>query len=179
MTRHDGARLINIAIGRQRVGDYSDAALNVIGGLAGHTDKVLYEKIIAALLEQNPDTDESAEALAENIRREYFEAGLRADRAAILQRSQDRDDELDDILDGAPPVLPPPAAPSEPQELRSDTEWAETGLFAHAVTDLLEVRTKPIARFCGMFTPAELREVADLLLAVASEQEKLADAVSE
>ena len=40
-------------------------------------------------------------------------------------------------------------------------------MFAHAVTDLLDLRAKPVERFVGKFLSAELREVADFLVAVA------------
>jgi hypothetical protein len=177
----EAERLISIAIGRQRFGDHPDATLVRLLALdISSKGKPWYEKARAALLEQKPESAESADAIIEKIVEQYLS------ESEEEELTPDPDDaeaeaakEAEAILDDAPPVLPPPAAPSEPQKLRAETEWAETGLFAHAVTDLRELRTKPIARFRGMFTPAELREVADLLLAVASEQEKLADAVSE
>ena len=67
-----------------------------------------------------------------------------------------------------PPDLPPPITPPEPQKFGAKTDWEGTGSFADAVTTLLELRTKPVARFAGRFSPSELREVADFLLAIAS-----------
>ena len=60
----------------------------------------------------------------------------------------------------------------EPQTLGTDTEWTETTPFVDAVKELYKLRTKPKARFVGKVPTAELREVAHLLLAVASAQER-------
>jgi len=72
------------------------------------------------------------------------------------------------ILDGAPPDLPPSITPPEPQKFGADTEWEGRESFADAVTALLDLRTKPVGRFVGRFSPSELHEVADFLLAIAS-----------
>jgi hypothetical protein len=92
-------------------------------------------------------------------------AGYEAGEAQI---KDDADEEVESILDGAPPDLPPPITPPEPQKFGAETDWEGTGSFADAVTALLELRTKPVARFAGRFSPSELREVADFLLAIAS-----------
>ncbi|MCP3382847.1 hypothetical protein NLM31_20995 [Bradyrhizobium sp. CCGUVB4N] len=159
MTIVDAKRVIRVGIGRYRFGDYPDATLAQLAG--EELDHVPWsEKAINALKERKPETDESASAIINEVRDEYIQQ--------LKARVVEDDAEVDAILDGAPPDLPPPPTPSEPQRLEASTAWAEAPLFAHAVTDLRELRAKPIARFVGMFSPAELGEVADFLMAVAS-----------
>jgi hypothetical protein len=103
-----------------------------------------------------------------DIERKARMAAREAEYAALLrnlegdaERKAEAEQEAEALLDGAPPGLPPPTTPPEPQKLGADTSWAEAEPFASAVTELLELRTKPAARFVGMFSPAELLEVAD------------------
>jgi hypothetical protein len=83
-------------------------------------------------------------------------------------------DEAISILDGAPPDLPPPTAPPEPQRFGADTEaeWAETEPFAKAIVTLRDLRTKPVARFAGVIDPEELKAVIDFLTAVMRAEAK-------
>jgi hypothetical protein len=93
-------------------------------------------------------------------------------RNRSIWRTGTRHSELEDILDGPPPELPRSTAPPEHQKLDGDTAWAETGLFTRAVMDLRDLLAKPVKRFVGKFAPAELREVADFLLAIASASDR-------
>jgi hypothetical protein len=74
-------------------------------------------------------------------------------------------DQAISILDGAPPDLPPLVTP-EPQILESETTWAEAEPFAEAITTLLDLRTKPLARFVGVISPEDLIAVIDFIAAV-------------
>jgi len=157
----DAQRVIKIGIGRSRFGDHPDATLVKLAELfkssAVHK-KVWtpwYAKAVASLMEREPDTDESARLLVRAVAAEYEAEEVGAE-------------EVESILDGAPPDLPPSITPPEPQKLDAVTEWAGRKTFADAVTALLDLRTKPIGRFGGKVSPSELREVADFLLAVAS-----------
>jgi hypothetical protein len=69
-----------------------------------------------------------------------------------------------------PPDLPTPTTTLEPQRIVADTSWAEREPFDHAVTELLGLRAKPIERFVGVFSSAELQEVSNFLIAVAAAQ---------
>jgi hypothetical protein len=128
-----------------------------------------YEGIIAALQEQRPETDEAANLIVEEVSKRgltFAPGDLEFDEEA------DRDaEEAELILDGAPPALPPPTAP-QPQKLGVNTEWAGTGMFEDAVNTLLGLRTKPAARFGGIFDPADLGELASFLSAVAAADRK-------
>jgi hypothetical protein len=121
-----------------------------------------HEKAVAALLEREPDTDESARLLVDEVVAEQ-----KAEEAEIKDDDTEQE-EVESILDGAPPDLPPSITPPEPQKFGADTEWEGRESFADAVTALLDLRTKPVGRFVGRFSPSELREVADFLLAIAS-----------
>jgi hypothetical protein len=153
----DAKRVIKIGIGRSRFGDHPDATLVQLVELFEYS--AWYEKAVAALLEHEPDTEESAHLLVREVAAEY-----ETEKARI----KDDADEVDSILDGAPPDLPPSITPPEPQKFGADTEWEGGESFADAVTALLDLRTKSAARFVGRFSPSELREVADFLLAIAS-----------
>src|SRR5712675_3399882 len=65
--------------------------------------------------------------------------------------------------------LKPSPIESAAGKFGADTEWEGRESFADAVTTLLDLRTKPVGRFVGRFSPSELREVADFLLAIASD----------
>jgi len=119
----------------------------------------------------SPKTDEDAESIVDEVewaamdaKDQEYQEWLRRQQA-VQKRIKA---EAGSILDGAPPNLPPPTTPPEPQKLGADTDWAETKSFVDAVKELLELRAKPVARFVGMFSPAELREVGDFLMAVAA-----------
>jgi Protein of unknown function (DUF3102) len=153
----DARRVIKIGIGRSRFGDHPDATLVQLVEL--FESSAWYEKAVAALLEREPDTEESARLLVREVAAEY--------EAEEVQIKDDAE-EVDSILDGPPPELPPSITPPEPQKFGADTEWEGREPFADAVTALLGLRTKPVVRFVGRFSPSELREVADFLLAIAS-----------
>jgi hypothetical protein len=114
-----------------------------------------------------------------DAKRKAHMAAIDAEYAALLRRNTEDNEAKDEaereagsLLDGAPPVLPPPTMLPEPLKLGADTDWAETKPFVDAVKDLLELRAKPVARFVGMFSPTQLREVSDFLMAVAAADKK-------
>ena len=159
LSPRDARRVIKIGIGRRQYGDHPDATLVQLAELNGWS-QAWHEKAIAALLEREPDADETASALVN---------AMAAQQKAEEAKTEDdaEQEEVESILDGAPPDLPPSITP-EPQKFVADTEWEGRESFADAVTALLDLRTKPVGRFVGRFSPSELREVADFLLAIAS-----------
>jgi Protein of unknown function (DUF3102) len=172
----DAERVIKIGIGRGRFGDHPDATLVALADLDEHRSG--HEKAVAALQEREPKIDEEAKSIVDEIRwaamdakdQEYQEWLRR--QQTVQKEDKEIKDEAESLLDGAPPDLPPPTTPPEPQKLHADTDWAETKSFVDAVKELLELRAKPVARFVGMFSPAELREVGDFLVAVAAADKK-------
>jgi hypothetical protein len=162
LSPRDAKRVIKIGIGRRRYGDHPEATLVQLLELDRFSDESWCEKAVAALLEREPDTDESAGLLVREMMAEQ-----KAEEAEIKDDDTEQE-EVESILDGTPPDLPPSVTPPEPQKFGADTEWEGRESFADAVTALLDLRTKPIGRFVGRFPPSELREVADLLLAIAS-----------
>jgi hypothetical protein len=192
----DAGRVIQIGIGRRRFGDHPDATLVQLVKLDVHSDEPWHKEAVAVLQEREPETDESASAIVDEIEQEHEEAERKAHEAALLRdlenpecvmtlehiaaRQAHRDaarDEAENILDGAPPDLPP-TTPPEPQKLHADTAWEGRTSFDSAVTALLDLRTKPAARFTGMFSPAQLHEVADFLMAVAAATKPETEAAS-
>jgi hypothetical protein len=155
----DAERIIKIGIGRHRFGDYPDVTLFHLTRLDRDRGEPWYGKAVATLQKRKPETDEEANSIINEIEKEY-------DVLYVAEQ------EAEAILDGAAPDLPPPTTPPEPQRLAADTAWVETGVFADAVTGLRELRAKPVARFVGMFSPAELREVSEFLAAVAAADQK-------
>jgi hypothetical protein len=153
---YDARRVIKIGIGRRRHGDHPDATLVQLCQLDLYKRSPWYDDAVAALLERNPDTDESARLLVSEV----------AANEKVEEAQHKKD--ADSILDGAPPDLPPPITPPEPQKFGAKTEWEGRDSFADAVTTLLDLRTKSVGRFVGKFSPSELREVADFLLDIAS-----------
>ncbi len=161
LSPRDARRVIKIGIGRRQHGDHPDATLVQLAELNG-CSQAWHEKAVVALLEREPTTDESARLLVDEVVAEQKaeEAGFKDDDT--------EQEEVESILDGVPPDLPPPIIPPEPQKFGADTEWEGRESFADAVTTLLDLRTKPAGRFVGRFSPSELREVADFLFAIAS-----------
>jgi hypothetical protein len=169
----DAERVISIGIGRHLFGDYPDATLAQLTSVNSqrHHGFGWIEDAIAALQEQKPETDKAALSIVNEILLEHQEDRRKTDEAARLQHWQDcnkAQQEAMDILDGPPPELPPSTALSEHQKLGADTEWAE---FVEAVKQLQGLHTMAAARFVGMFTPAELHQVANFLLAIAAADE--------
>jgi hypothetical protein len=162
LSPRDARRVIKIGIGRRRYGDHPDATLMQLLELDRFSHESWCEKAVAALVEREPDTDESARLLVDEVVAEQ-----KAEEAEIKDDDTEQE-EVESILDGAPPDLPPSITPPEPQKFGADTEWEGRESFADAVTALLDLRTKPVGRFVGRFSPSELREVADFLLAIAS-----------
>jgi hypothetical protein len=104
----DARRVIKIGIGRSRFGDHPDATLVQLVELDRFSGEPWSEKAVAALQEREPDTEESARLLVREMAAEYE-----------VEEAQIKDDaeEVDSILDGAPPELPPSITLSEPQKL--------------------------------------------------------------
>jgi len=174
LSPRDAERVITVGIGRHRFGNHPDATLIRLVDLDGAIGEPRYDKAVTALRERNPETEEAADSIVNDIEDEYLEAQERG-RLVETEREAERQ-QAENILDGPPPVLPPPIAPPEPQKLETGTSWAETQMYRNGVANLLCVRTKPSARFTGMFSPAELHEVADFLRAVASAAKAKAEA---
>jgi hypothetical protein len=150
LVTRDARRVIKVGIGRRRYGDHPDATLAALTGLDESSGESWYEKAVAALRERQPTTDESARLIIGNV----FEREM-----------EDESNEIEAILDGPPPKLPPPAS-AEPQKVSTETDWAEGHQFADAVERLDELRAKPIARVTGKVFPATLRGVIDYLIDV-------------
>jgi Protein of unknown function (DUF3102) len=75
--------LIDIAIGRGRFGDHPDATLSALVGL--DEDESWYKKAVAALIEHEPTTKETADSI-------------------ISDAMDDDTEEIEGILDGRPPL---------------------------------------------------------------------------
>jgi hypothetical protein len=158
LSPRDAGRYIRIGIARRRYGDHPDATLAKLAELLDREDD---DKTVTALLEHEPVTDEAASALVVEViarQRAEYEAQGAAEAA-----------EIESLLEGPPPILPLSIIPSEPQKFDTQTEWEGEDTFADAVMVLLGLRTKPIRKFVGRCAAAELREVADFLLAIATD----------
>src|SRR5262249_9445539 len=132
----DAEHVIRIGIGRHRYGDHPDATLVQLVEIEQYRDSSWYDKAVAELKEQKPETDESAYAIVDEVEQEYLEAERIESKAAEdamllnlaldLEAKEKAQQEAESILDGPPPVLPPPITPPEPQKLGAGTAWAET-----------------------------------------------------
>jgi hypothetical protein len=164
----DAGRVIKIGIGRHHFGDHPDATLLQLAELFRFSDSYekgfANEKAAAALLEFEPDTDETAVALVRTVVADHFaeEAGIQDDDA--------EQEKIDFILDGPAPELPPPTIPPEPQKLETESDW-DTGSFVNDVTGLFLLHAKPVARFVGKCRPDTLRKVAAFLTDIAAATE--------
>jgi hypothetical protein len=181
----DAEQVIKMSLARHHFGDHPDATLVQLMQVAEWRrvyDEPWHDKAVAALQQQQPETEEAARAIVDEIQQEYDEAARKVQEAKekareaelerLLKGDGEAKAEAGSILDGAPPVLPPPTTPPEPQTLRADTAWEGRQAFMDAVKDLLELSTKPAARFAGQFSPERLREVSDFLVAVATADKK-------
>jgi hypothetical protein len=170
LSHRDADRIITIAIGRRRFGDYPDATLERLVNLELTCSSLpWYEMACAALKERLPDNAESAKEIVAKAMHDYH---------AKLSQKAKTTKEAKDILDGPPPILPSPSAAPERHKLAADTEWAETKPFVMAVKELQRLGTKPIERFLGMFSPDELRDVSDFLLAIADKDDQALSAIT-
>jgi hypothetical protein len=170
LTPRDAERVIQIGIGRRRFGDHPDATLMQLVGLDVYSDEPWHEKAVAALRKRQPSTEEAANEITD----EFAFAERKVEQAALDEANR----EAEALLDGAAPELPPPTTGPVPQRLGTETAWAETQSFANAVRDLNALRAKPIARFVGAFSPAELREIGEFLMAVAAATKTETEAAS-
>jgi hypothetical protein len=161
----DAGRVIKIGIGRCRFGDHPDATLVQLVEIDEFTGESWHEKAVAALQERRPETAEDASSIVDETEKLFRDI----EREERRGNEEAAEQEADDILNCAPPALPPATTPPEPQRLGAETTWAETAPFVRAVTDLRNLRAKPVGRFVGQFSQAELREVGDFLTAVAAE----------
>jgi hypothetical protein len=164
LTHKDAERVIKVGIGRHRHGDHTDATLIQLTEIDEFNDQPWYQQAVDELRRHDPETDEIADSIVGKVQQDYFETI----RNVEVEEVDEDEQEADAVLDGPPPDLPPPIAPPEPQKLDADSDWAETKPFVDAVKGLIWLRAKPIGRFVGMFSPAELREVADFLMDVAA-----------
>ncbi|MGY8631850.1 DUF3102 domain-containing protein [Bradyrhizobium sp. 14AA] len=157
LTRRDAERVFQVGIGRRTFGDYPDATLAGLVRLAG---RPWAEPATNALKERKPETDEEAEAIIDEAKREYVADLAEADREA--------EREAEGILDGDPPDLPPTIPPCGKQKFGTERPWPDAGSFADAVGVLLRLREQSVERFVGSWSAAELLEAANFLGAVAA-----------
>jgi hypothetical protein len=172
----EAERVIRVGIGRRRFGDRPDATLVHLVELDENIGEAWYENAVAALKDRNPETDEDANGIVEKIEWDALvdKIDWSKSEAARERRRDEVKYETDDILDGSPPDLPPPTTPPEPQKIGADSDWAEQEPFNQAVKTLLELRAKPISRFVGTFSSADLNEVSAFLMAVAAANKRAA-----
>jgi hypothetical protein len=157
----EAERVIQIGIGRRRFGnEFPDATLAQLARLDDSRD--WHKKTIAELRKHRPNDDEAARQIVDEVMDQYFKAKEAKDAAEWQAFLRKRGPEIvpsDPILDGDPPVLPPPITPPEPQKLGG----GEQEIFKIAVKQLRGLQTKPLATFAGLCSPTELREVIDFL----------------
>jgi hypothetical protein len=178
----DAERIIQIGIGRHRHGDHPDATLVQLVELSTeYSDESWYGKAVAVLKASEPVTDDQANMIVAEIQQEQIAADRKAEKAEREVEEAKRkteEAEADSILDGPSPALPAPTTTppdDEPQKFEADgTEWADEPAFRHAVPNLLDLRTKSVARFVGIFSPADLRKAADFLADVEAAEVKAA-----
>jgi hypothetical protein len=130
------------------------------------------KKLLDALREHRPDTVEAADFIVNEVIKR--EVANQREVANVEDDGQINDEveEAESILDDAPPVLPPPTTPPEPQKLGAHTEWAGRDLFEDAVSNLLGLCTKPIGRFVGIIPPTDLNKVTSWLSAIEAADTK-------
>jgi hypothetical protein len=136
----------------------------------------------AALIEQKPDTDEAAENIVDEIEEQHLDAELaaqaeqqaeaEAEKQAEAEAKKAESDEIEAILDGPPPELPPSIVPPEPQTLGldKDDESAEAKTFRAVMRQLHYLRTKPLTKFAGVCSVDDLREVIEFFTAIATQE---------
>jgi hypothetical protein len=175
----DAGRVIKIGIGRRRFGDHPDATLVQLVELDEYSDESWQKEAVAALQQRQPETDESATAIVDAIeladrqaRNAEHQREIEEHIAKISEAEREAEQEAEAILDGPPPELPPSIVPPEPQKLEAPSItraplWAGEVEFHSAVANLLELSTKPAARFIGRFSTDKLRAASDFLMAVA------------
>ena len=163
----EAEHVIQIVVGRRRFGgEFPDATLAQLAPLDGSL--CWHKKAIAELRKHRPSDDEAASRIVDEVSDRYIEAKMAKDEAAmqalLRKRAEESKNEHDPILDGDPPVLPPPITPPEPQKLGG----GEQEIFKIAVKQLRGLQTKPLGKFDGLCSPTELREVIDFLTDVAT-----------
>ena len=95
----EAERVIKVGIGRRRFGDRPDATLVQLVELDQYSGETWYEKAVTALQERNPETDEGANSIINEIEREHWDAEQL--KAEETERRDEVKDETEDILDGA------------------------------------------------------------------------------
>lgn len=166
-------RVIDVGIGRHRYGDHPDATLAALVDLTryGYRNAAWRERAVAELLRLEPNNDEAAAAIISDVSHQDDGDEGEDDAASgdgDRERGEGDDDDIEATLEGAPPNVPPPVTSDDQQKLGTETVWPEAKEFDSAVTNLFALRGKPVARFVGRFDSAQLREVADFLMAVVS-----------
>jgi hypothetical protein len=122
------------------------------------------KKLIAALLEHKPETSAAFVKLHLKVLEQDW-AGLGTKTAERPKEEDDAEKEVQALLDGPPPELPPSITPPEPQTIGvdDDDQSAEAETFGAAVEQLYELRGKPLAKFTDVCTPKRLQEVIEFL----------------
>jgi len=163
----DAERVINIGIGRHRYGDHPEATLQALADLDGDDIKNWQDKMVAALLEHQPTTVESADEIVRGV--------IRDERLRVLPEGDDdsEDDAEAETDEGGANAEPEP----EPDEDEADDEQFEKAggaLLERAVGALLDIKMRgtPVAGFVDDFTAAELRDAANFLMDIAAAVER-------
>jgi hypothetical protein len=180
----DAERVIKIGIARHRFGDHPDATLFRLGELLyWHSGEPWHEKAVAALQQHQPETDESACLIVNEVRdgqaaaeHKAKEAERKADekRLRYLDGDDDedededeeevKDEEAESILDGASPDLPPPEAtvPKKPGAVATSAKVDDGVLVHSALMNLVHAlgTTEP-ETVAAYVWPDEVRELRD------------------
>jgi len=154
----DAKRVIRIGIGRRRFGDYPDVTLERLSTLSD--DSPRHAKLIAALKDQKPTTDEAADAIVIDIRRKHV-AEVEAQAEAEAEAK-----EADKVLDGEPPVLPQSPPLGDQRLSHGDMPDVDADDFADAVRELSRLSTKPARKLAGVVPEDDLRNACKLIEAV-------------
>jgi len=170
----DASRVIKIGIARRRFGEHPDARLLAMMQL--DESRPWHEEVVAALRKRQPDTDESASSIIDEVIAAhkpddaiYGPDGADDEVTEDADETEDYCNEAEDILDGPPPALPPPTSPPEPQKFGADTEWEGRDTFVNAVMLLVNLCTKSAERFANSrISPIQLQQVSDFLARVAA-----------
>lgn len=160
----DARRVILVGMGRRRFGDHPDATLYRVMQLE-ILSAPWCPKAVAGLKDLQPTTDEAANAIVDDIRREY-EAKAKTKAEAETEAKTKAEAEAEVILDGKPPALPPPAA-AQDQRLPCGTADVNVTDFVDAVRSLCRLSTRTTAaKLASAISLRELGTARDLIAAV-------------
>ncbi len=132
-------------------------------------DCLFDDKAVKAILkaaETKPISADQARDIAEALKpKPPLQPLLTAEERADQLAAEATQEDIDDILDGPPPELPP----------TQEATAADVNLppFDQAVKTLMQLHTKPLAKFtCTMHSADDIREIAAFLEYVADKLDK-------